>query len=407
MTSRFVLRVEYSCLADTRARLARETRRALAFVCTASAVTALTTTALARGFALEWKAPPGCPQHDAVLERVASLVSAAVLSDSSLSAHGRIEATPGGFRLTLESHLGDSHGTRTIEATQCDELAGAASVTLGLLLRGAVEQEPTSATPTSTPSSSNSLPSNSSPSNSLPNTTTTDVSTTTPPTSQPQVTQITSDTPSASPGATSPNVASASPTPTSSNTSAAQSQANDSRDAPAETPSPHWLVLAPALALELGPIPRAQWGLAAGLGVQWDKWRVAAAGQAPFTTELPIGELADTRVEITTKQLAVDACYGASLRAVELWPCLGGSVEHLSARGVGPAVQSSTATAYWFAPEIGLVARWMFWKHGALVLDAFAKLEGGRPKLVITGLGEVQRWSRLGLNLKLGTEWIF
>lgn len=353
--------------------------------------------AWARGFVLDWTAPAACPQRQAVLDRVASLVPEAVLSRSALSARGRIEATRSGFRLTLESQLGESHGTRTIEATQCEELAGAASVSLGLLLRGADEQEPESTAAPSTAAPSSPPASN---------------------TREPSPTQSGAGAPESMAPSTDTNgdrrarISSrpASPSPTAAAAVVRATAPVEDRNAAPE-PRAHvslrWLVLAPAAALELGPIPRAQSGLAAGIGAQWDTWRVALHGQAPFSVRLPIGELSNTQVAVATKHLAVDACYGPRLPLVELWSCVGASVEHVSSRGSGPTVRGASATAIWLAPEIGVVTRWLFWEHAALVLGTFAKLEVGRPKLVIAGLGEVQRWARLGLNLKLGTEWIF
>jgi hypothetical protein len=85
---------------------------------------------------LRWEAPPGCPQQGEVKERIQRLLGSAEW-EGVLTAEGTIERADGRFRLTLVMHAGELTGTRSIDASSCEDLAGAAAIALGLLVRSA------------------------------------------------------------------------------------------------------------------------------------------------------------------------------------------------------------------------------------------------------------------------------
>jgi hypothetical protein len=85
---------------------------------------------------LRWEAPPGCPQKDEVRGRIERLLGSAP-REGQLTAEGTIERADGRFRLTLVMRAGDLAGTRSIDAISCEDLAGAAAVAIGLLVRSA------------------------------------------------------------------------------------------------------------------------------------------------------------------------------------------------------------------------------------------------------------------------------
>ena len=87
---------------------------------------------------LHWAAPVGCPQQDALQARVQQLSGSGAGVDNHLSAEGTVtQASTGRFRLKLVVHQGVLNGERELESASCTDLAGAAAVTLGLLLRSA------------------------------------------------------------------------------------------------------------------------------------------------------------------------------------------------------------------------------------------------------------------------------
>src|SRR6187399_1897247 len=87
------------------------------------------------GLDLKWKAPAGCPTGEVVRARVRSLVGASVDDASRLRAEGEIAHNKRHYRLTLSVRDGDANTQRVIDSESCSDLAGAAAVTLGLLMR--------------------------------------------------------------------------------------------------------------------------------------------------------------------------------------------------------------------------------------------------------------------------------
>jgi hypothetical protein len=85
---------------------------------------------------LTWRAPPECPQQDAVLSRARALLGAKVPQVDNVHAEGTIEKRDEGFELTLLIDEGGKGGERKVWARQCDELKGAAAIALVLLLTG-------------------------------------------------------------------------------------------------------------------------------------------------------------------------------------------------------------------------------------------------------------------------------
>src|SRR6185295_6374301 len=84
---------------------------------------------------LSWDAPAGCPQADAVRSRIRELAGDALRSASHLSAAGRVVKVGERYRLTLSVRETNGPRERTMESDSCADLAGAAAVALGLLLK--------------------------------------------------------------------------------------------------------------------------------------------------------------------------------------------------------------------------------------------------------------------------------
>src|SRR4051812_47881876 len=73
---------------------------------------------------LTWRAPPECPQEDAVLSRAGSLLGTKAPKVDNVRAQGTIEKRDDGFELTLLIDDGGKGGERRVWARQCEELSG-------------------------------------------------------------------------------------------------------------------------------------------------------------------------------------------------------------------------------------------------------------------------------------------
>src|SRR5215207_6080198 len=92
--------------------------------------------------ALSWEGPPGCPKADNVQARVDALLDggASAGSVADVRASGQVERVSNGFRLLLTMSVGNTPSSRVIEASTCDELAGAAAIAIALLARSTFEE---------------------------------------------------------------------------------------------------------------------------------------------------------------------------------------------------------------------------------------------------------------------------
>jgi hypothetical protein len=86
---------------------------------------------------LAWRAPANCPQEPKMSQKIRALLGPqrAHAPQSRLRAEGSVEPTQERFRLTLNIHYDAVNGTRVVEADSCEDLAGAAAVTLALLMQ--------------------------------------------------------------------------------------------------------------------------------------------------------------------------------------------------------------------------------------------------------------------------------
>jgi hypothetical protein len=83
---------------------------------------------------LSWEAPPDCPQREEVFQRIGKVAGAALEATAGLSVDGRIAPLNGRYRLTLLVRSGEDVRQRLIASDSCADLAGAAAVTVALML---------------------------------------------------------------------------------------------------------------------------------------------------------------------------------------------------------------------------------------------------------------------------------
>ncbi|HEY3499056.1 MAG TPA: hypothetical protein VGK73_30400, partial [Polyangiaceae bacterium] len=204
---------------------------------------------------LAWEAPAECPRREAVQERVRELLGPALENAERPRAEGRIVQVSGRYQLTLTVYSKGEVRERTIASQSCVDLAGAAAVALGLLIRqrpavsgdaGSADPDGTGARPTRDPPATDARKPGS-PAN-----------------------------PSATPGAKSPTG------PPSSKQNRADHENAAEGDDPGAGPElqrygsgrsipgafdADFILQAPLLTLDVGPLPKPGLGLGAALGV--------------------------------------------------------------------------------------------------------------------------------------------
>jgi hypothetical protein len=320
-----------------------------------------------------------------VRQKVDALLGAAARKMGLLRAEGRIVRVDGRYRLTLRVHDQNRVRDRTIDADACADLAGAAAVALGLLLRGGSDGSGVGDLPVDSAS---------------PNPT------------DPAAARETDAQNASANGSTNPAASTKDPSAAS---AAAASRPEEAAPTPDDATTAddlprRWnvLVRAPVVQLDVGRLPKPSVGLGAGVGFGYDEWRVLVSGRI-FFDQTVWSELAspDVGAEVHRAALDLAACRGFRWGAVELEPCLTIGLDHLAARGVGtdivPQSERSNSLVLGAAGAVRFhAADWL-----ALVATAGVGVETSRPKLTVTSLGEVQQLGPFAFSLALGPEWIF
>lgn len=310
-------------------------------------------------------------------QKLDALLGEAAAKKSRLRAEGRIVRVDGHYRLTLTVHDQDGTRDRTIESDACGDLAGAAAVTLGLLLRG--EAGPAAAG-TGLPGGAGAEDPNA---------------------GAGADTDARATTPEASPtDAKGPKSSASAVVP------ASESEPETQKSAP----SRRWNVLlrVPSAHLDLGRLPKPSFGLGGGVGFRHGDWRLGFSGRIFFDQTL-WSNLAspDAGAQVSRAVLEVWACRGFGLGAFELSPCVTAGLDHLVARGVGTDVTPQSATSNSALLGGGAFVHYHLAEWLALVASAGLGVETARPTLTISGLGHVQALGPLVFSLGLGPEWIF
>lgn len=316
---------------------------------------------------LSWIAPAGCPRVEDVRARMDKLIGHAPADGATIRAEATVVRTPSGrLHLTLIVHTADSVGQREIEASACDDLAGATAVNLALLLRSV--QPPTAATREAASQSSAGA----------------------------ELAQ-----PSTSLARSASNARARTPS------DADQPKASEPLAALERSPRT-WrgLLRLPLMAASIGPLPSASWGAALAIGLQIERWSIYMDGGAWLRQSLPATELLDVTAHVDRMELGLAACHGFSFGAVELAPCAVLSLEHVWTRGAGAHITARTAQATWLAPGIGGQTRWLVTSWLALAASIHVQAQTARPNIAVDGVGRIGHFGPLALTFLLGSEWI-
>jgi hypothetical protein len=320
-------------------------------------------------FDLTWKAPAGCPQQAEVRQRIDTLVGAAKPMKDPLRAEGSITQTEDArFRLKLVVRSGELVGERNIESASCADLAGAAAVTLGLLLRS---EEPLG-----------------------------DLA----------------DLPSqGSAAATEPS--SPAPAPRESGETQPERGEDENRSEEGASPSArdagdssagafHGLVQAPLVALSLGPLPEPSFGLGLAGGVSFANWRFLFEGQKWWEQSIAAEDFPGFGADVERITGTVRGCRELRWQRFAVAPCLTLSIEHVAVSGTGPGLVPSSQGATWLAPGAGVQGLLPLTSWLSLVASIDGRIEASRPQITIEGLGEVTQLGAGAVTVIVGSEWI-
>lgn len=310
---------------------------------------------------LTWEAPPGCPAQSAVVSKIRSLVGASTEYDRELSAEASVMRTERGFLLKLLIRSGDLVGERRIESASCQDLADATAVALALLLQSPEplsEQDLQGPEPTPTP-----------------------------------------------PEAAAPEPARPLPR-------AAESPPRPPPDAAVRKPSKpqpaiQFLLQAPRIVLDVGPLPRPSVGAGIGAGARYEQWQLLATVHAFLPQTVWSRDFPGYGADLTRLNAELWGCRGFQLARVELAPCITTSFERMSGSGVGQDVTARTSQVVWMSAGAGAIATWFILDSMAIAVGAGGRLELSAPEVVIEGLGKLHQLAPARFTSSLAMEWIW
>ena len=329
---------------------------------------------------LTWRAPAECPQEAAVRERVRALTGESARPSARLRAQGVVTSVAGRYRLSLSIREGSATRERTIDSDSCVDLAGAAAVALGLLLRNdpsshpADAGQPGSEDAAGTPGTSGATGGDSSVSPPSGNA---------PPRGDDR-------------SAAKPSRAAETPPTTDSSSSADSASAR------------RWSILlrVPEGSVELGRVPAPTVGLGGGLGLRYDGWRWLVSGRLD-TAQTVGASVAGVGARLHPFSLDLRGCYGWRSASLEVAPCVAAALQWLTARGDGQDVIARTRTTRSVLLGAGGALHLYMTEWLAVVGGVTAGVKTSRERISVDGFGEIARLAPVQLDVTLGSEWIF
>ncbi len=325
------------------------------------------------GVSIHWVAPATCPAADELGARVRRLLpgDAAVVSPADrLAADGTVEWVNGQYRLKLSvgRERQPARVVRVFESDSCESLAGAAAVTLALLVRRARAEAHPGAVALESPS--------------------------TPPGSKPS-----SDPQTSAKGPPSPApVAPIAPPPAAREGGGANST-NPSVSAPRSV-----ALEGPLVAVDQGVLPSWAYGLGFGIGFRTRRIRVMLTGVLWLPQDSSAGSPYVGRYERLSGGLS--GCYGWPVGPFDIGPCLKVTLEDVTANGTGPDVVGASAHTTWLTMGLGARAAWSVRRWGALFLRPSLAFTTSRPTFAIDGVGPLYQVPLVSGGVDLGCEWI-
>jgi hypothetical protein len=364
---------------------------------------------------LRWQAPAGCPQQAEVKERIRALTGSTRPAATSLLAEGTITQTDGThFHLKLITRAGGLVGERKLDASSCENLTGAAAVSVALLMRspeplneGDLTAKPlngatpsASATPSSAPSTSSSSPTGTTADNAQ-------AATAAAPATATRAS-------AASTGAGAQKGAQKQARPAtkgdSENSEDPELPPSEIIERPIRAPAvrrARVLAEIPLAVMSLGPLPKPSWGVAFAGGASFESWRLLLGGSVWLRQHVVSEQSPGFGADIDRLTGTLRACRTLSDSMFEVTPCLTLSLEHISARGTGAGVTARSEQTNWLAVGGGAQGRLHLTSFLALLVGVDAQIETARPVISIDGVGTVQQLGYGAFTASLGPEWIF
>jgi hypothetical protein len=346
---------------------------------------------------LVWNAPANCPQRPAVEARIRELAGPVTGKTAPLRAEGHIVQAQGRYRLTLKVIEKGERRERTMESVSCVDLAGAAAVALGLLLRpGSEGTAPSGTEGTASPPSEGTgpggvgkVPGAAGKTGASPN-------------------ESPADRPPSSDKPSTPEVRApeAQPVP----------EENDASDEPLDAPDEpsvsterrfRVILRAPVPALDVGALPKPSYGLGGAIGLEQGGFRLVAGARAFLSQNWYMAGSSDLGAEVNRWQADAVVCQGFRGGPFELSPCLSVGVDTFSARGTGPGVSPSPQRTLSLLLGAAGTAHLALMKNLSLFASVGVGIETSRAKLVIEQLGQIGQVGPVALSIGLGPEWSF
>ena len=334
------------------------------------------------GIDLHWMAPAPCPGADGVFARVRQLLGPETAEGSPekrLIVEGTVVAANARYRLNLTVRK-ENEGvgeTRAFESGSCESLAGAAALTVALLVRGDAraaaaalgggkDSSDQGASQSSPESSGSALP----PSKAVP------------------------------PANTAPAAPVASPSTATSPT--ADADPDQAHPAPRAWSA---ALQVPLLTVDEGVLPSWAYGIGVGVGVRLGRVRLMLAG----ALHLPQSDRSISpyvaRYQKRTGELS--GCYAWPHGHIEVAPCLIAKLENVTATGAGPDVTGGPGHVSWLAMGVAARVAWALGGWAALFLRPSLTFTTSRPTFAIDGVGPLYEVPVAALGVQMGWEWIF
>jgi hypothetical protein len=304
-----------------------------------------------------------------VREQIRALVPSAALESGALQAEGTITRVEQRFRLKLVLRFGEVRGERSIESNSCGDLAGAAAVAVGLLLQSATQQLPE-----------------------------TDAG------AGPNIPDDDRARQPSSSAAGGQKDAAPKPSPSVSTTRAPARRTTAPRQR-----SRSWrvFVLAPQLAVDVGPLPQPALGVALAAGLSVEQWSFAGSFELPRGQQLPLSGPSGAGAELERLSAELWTCRSWRTARLDLFPCLLVGMERLVATGTGQDISPQSQRATWLSVGATAMGTWRVAEWFALAASVGAKLEGARPTIRIEGVEDHRQLAPAALIFRAGPMWIF
>jgi hypothetical protein len=339
---------------------------------------------------LRWETTRGCPARDDVLARIRAIAGAALDEDPELSVKAKIERENGRFRMELLVRHGQEVKRRVITSDSCASLAGAAAVSLELLLGAHTESGERRAQddPSAGERDASERAERSSASGHETGRSERDGDSSVRRAQRKTEGQDASDSEPVDRDRAAPG--------------------DPTTGAPSTAAWPWSFVLrAPVLAADLALFPRPALGIGLGAGIRHRAWQIFASGyayRAQSVSSVEPGSAFGAKLQRASGQLLT--CRGRRWWQFEAAPCIALALEYVTARGFGEGVAPRLRHAIWPAVGAGLVTHWYAMESLSLFAGLSAYVELGRPRVAIQDLGIVRRLAPATVSATLGLEWI-